>query len=331
MKENKDFRNKVIEDLTYYLSFGNEMELYAGFCRNDISFVKKIFSQTILITKPVFTNEDFNKVDDKLLSQLNNKLTIKDVAQIAEKSDLLEQSEDNNDELLIVAQPFENIEVELKKKYDYIDPIPVNIQKALFILGRVYRNSLACDDEELGEEILNFVINGVCNLGFMIHDEFRINIKDEESKKLVEVLGAMLPIIMQTYLFDMMCQKSLARVFEEKLNILIKDPNNNQFRIFLLTACLLDLDIDRYFKYLEPLEKVLKKGALRFSALLKAEFLYSKEEKMNNSSRNALRNFITLINQEMIEKKENVEERIRQLDKKRETQLQAIEFVVSSK
>lgn len=257
MSENEAFLKSVVSDLKYYLSFANELELYAGFRRDDISFVESIFSQTKKIIDPIHSKPEFVDVDSRLIETVQTPVTIKEVARIAENTDLLEQ--DDEDDLLVLASPIDSSSVESKRYYDEIQLNAINVQKALFILARVYRNSRVCDIDNLGDEILNFVLNGVCNLGFMINDEIKQSVTDEELLKVAESIGAILPVIMQTYLYDAMCQNSLSRVFEEKFNELINKPEGNQFRLFLLVFCLLDLDINKYYPMLVELERILKK------------------------------------------------------------------------
>lgn len=322
MKENKDFLDRVVNDLKYYLSFSNELELYAGFRKDDIEFVRKIFDQTQSIFAPICQREDFGNVDDHLIQTVQNPVTINDIKQIAEKTDLLES--DSNDDFIVVATPVDVSEVNLKQSYDNIQPNATNIQKALFILARVYRNSRVCDIKGLGDEILNFVLNGVCNLGFMIHEECKNNVTDENLLKIIEGLNSFLPVIMQTYLYDAMCQNSLSRVFEDKLNELFKNPEGNQFRIFLLTFSLLDLDLKKYYNLLDPLEKVLKKGSLRYAAKAKAAFLYTKIEVNNTVSLESLKKFIGKLQLEQTSDKGDTQKYIDFLDKRRDQKLLAM-------
>lgn len=319
MKENKEFLEKVVNDLTYYLSFSNELELYAGFRKDDIEFVKKIFSQTQSILAPVCTKENFEKVDDNLVQTVANPITIADVKLIAENTELLDQ--DVDDDFLVVASPVEVSEVNLKRHYDDIKPNATNVQKALFILARVYRNSRVCDVAGLGDEILSFVLNGVCNLGIMIHEECKSCVTDEKVLKVIEGLNSFLPVIMQTYLYDAMCQNSLSRVFEDKLKDLLKNKEGNQFRIFLITFCLLDLDLKKHHTLLDDLEKVLEKGSLRYAAKAKASILYTKIEANNSSSLTSLKKFIGQLQLEETEDKGETQKYIDLLDKKRDQKL----------
>lgn len=329
MSEDPEFLNNVVSDLRYYLSFGNELELYAGFRRNDIEFVESIFNQTKTIINPICSRPDYADVDSRLIENIKAPLTLQEVVKIADKSDLFEQSDDG-DELLVLATPINSSAVEPKRYYSEIPANAINVQKALLILARVYRNSLVCDTEQLGNQILEFVLNGVCNLGFMINDEFRQVATDEELQRLAENIGAILPVVMQTYLYDAMCQNSLSRVFEEKFNELMLDPENNQFRLFLLGFCLLDLDINKYQSKLSELLSILKKGALRYAAKAKAAILFTKEEKYSSVARNALKDFLSILEMESTSDKQQTQAYIDSLVKRREMKLLAMKSTTSN-
>lgn len=43
MKENEKFKNDVLTFKNYILSFGNELELYAGFCKDDEKTISEVF------------------------------------------------------------------------------------------------------------------------------------------------------------------------------------------------------------------------------------------------------------------------------------------------
>lgn len=45
------------------------------------------------------------------------------------------------------------------------------VEKSIFILSRVYRNSNICNHGDISQQILNYVLDGTCNLGFMLIDD----------------------------------------------------------------------------------------------------------------------------------------------------------------
>ena len=109
-----------------------------------------------------------------------------------------------------------------------------NVEKALFILARVYRNSKVCDDETKSNEILNFVLDGVANLGFMLVDDAKnvdFNADEIAIKNIIQLVSNYMPIIIEAFLYDAISQKNLSRVFTDKLEELTSTPEDNELRI----------------------------------------------------------------------------------------------------
>src|SRR5690606_24382713 len=76
MAYDADFRNEVIGDGHFYLSFKNEFEVCAGIIPQDFDFVDKIFKKTFTIFKEV--NEDINmdNLDALLISKVSERFNI---------------------------------------------------------------------------------------------------------------------------------------------------------------------------------------------------------------------------------------------------------------
>lgn len=264
---------EVMGDSAEYLSFGNELELYAGFRRNDIDFVRAIFERTQSIMKPLLEKPEYYEVDKRLIDTMMNISEMKDVAaKLSNKLDNMSNEEKSIAlEAFLPSSPVDATSVEVKKISKYVEATPQNVERALFILSRVYRNSLVCDDEVLGDEILDYILTGSCNLGFMyVEPEFQDEPENEEEiKKLIKQLTRFVPLVVQTFFYDAASQKNLSRIFIDKLNNLCANSQGNQYKIFVLLFTLLDLDIKENVKLLPYIEKYLQKGALRYAAYTK--------------------------------------------------------------
>jgi len=264
---------EVMGDFAEYLSFGNELELYAGFKRNDIGFVKSIYERTQSIMQPLLDKPEYQELDQRLIDTMMNVSEMREIA-TALSNKLGNMSNEEKSmaiEASLPSAPVDTTSVELKKISKQVEATPQNVERALFILSRVYRNSLVCDDKELGDEILDYILTGTCNLGFMyVEPELQEEPENEEEiKKLIKQLTKFIPLVVQTFFYDAVSQKNLARIFLEKLNDLCRNPQGNQYRIFILLFTLLDLDIKENVKLLPYIEKYLQKGALRFAAYTK--------------------------------------------------------------
>ena len=160
-----------------------------------------------------------------------------------------------------------------EKYYEHIDENAENLEKALFILSRVYRNSILSDDC-LENEILDFVLNAACNLGFKLLDEsdelIDIN-KDEDSNGQIsmKLMANFLPLIIETFLFDALAQNNLERIILDKIDELKQDSTKNQLKLFILYFMLIDLDIKNCERYIDKICELVKLGILKQSILMK--------------------------------------------------------------
>lgn len=78
-----------------------------------------------------------------------------------------------------------------------------------------------------------------------------------------------MPIIIEAFLYDAISQKNLSRVFSDKLKELTSTSEGNEFRIFLLTLVLVDLDIKENIEVLKNNLQYLKLRPLRFAVVSK--------------------------------------------------------------
>ena len=273
MTARPELLKEVMGDSAEYLSFGNELELYAGFKRNDIDFVRSIFERTQSIMKPLLEKPDYQELDQRLIDTMTNVSETREVAAALTNKIGNMSSEEKSMaiEASLPTAPVDTTSVEVKTINKHVEATPQNVERALFILSRVYRNSLVCDDVVLGDEILDYILTGTCNLGFMyVEPELQEEPENEEEiKKLVKQLTRFVPLVVQTFFYDAASQKNLTRIFLDKLNNLCENPQGNQYKIFILLFTLLDLDIKDNVKLLPYIEKYLQKGALRFAAYTK--------------------------------------------------------------
>lgn len=88
-------------------------------------------------------------------------------------------------------------------------------------------------------------------------------------KNVIQMVSNYMPIIIETFLYDAISQKNLIRVFQDTLNEFISNPQGNEFRIFILTLLLVDLDVKENFDILKQNLKYLKLRPLRFAVVSK--------------------------------------------------------------
>lgn len=274
---------KFFEDIKkqdhYYLSFGNEYELYAGFKKDDVDFVKFIFNKTKDIFKPLSDEPNYEAIDERLSTEVVSLSKALQVSQeLLSRTPQIVDDDDEEDYFPIMnSVPLDASKVEQKKFYDKIEPNITNLEKALFILSRVYRNSNICNynKDTTADDIMNFILTGSCNIGIKFLSEFEdAQIEDKDTARgLMRAVLQFMPIVIQVFLYDAIAQNNLARVFKEKLDELKKEPNGNEFKIFLLTFILIDIDIEKHLGLVDDLEKYVSNGSLVYGIHCKLSIL----------------------------------------------------------
>ena len=277
MHDNETFRNAVIADDHFYLSFSNELELCSGFNKRDREFVLKIFSKTQGLFSKLFATYGQEEIDVLFLEKISEiyeiEMPIKQLKKTMQKA----LTPEKQDKLLEELQPtnIPNSEVTPKEYYDTIENNADNIGKALFILARVFRNS-SIKDDKFNDEVFDFILTSYCYLGFKIIDEAKSgegelfeNLDEEDEKLIIKLMTNFMPVIMQTAMFDAIGQNNLERILQEKIEQLKKDSKKNQFKLMLLYYCLIDLDIKANKKYIDDVIELISIPALRNTTLLK--------------------------------------------------------------
>ena len=272
MSEDENFKDSILNDNQLYLSFGNEIELYAGFKRKDFKFVEDVLAKTELILKPLFDNPDYADIDGQFAYQIKQLSDVVNAAkQLAAKvMDMSDADKEDVSMALAVPSAIDSRHVEIKQLHNINDPTPADLEKAVFMACRVYRNSDICNDPVTGGKMLDFLLTACCKLAFVFVEEVKKDFeKDNELTEMAKTLYNFLPIVIQSFFFDAISQFNLGRVFEEKLNELEQTPQGNLFKLFIVLFTLLDLDIKEYKNRLGDVVTYIPKGLFRFSSFTK--------------------------------------------------------------
>lgn len=281
MKLNPRFRNEVLDDKYFYLSFKNEFEIYAGFSRDDEEFLDQIYSRTKIIF-----NDINNKYSDKTLDQLllnKSELLPNYQRKLTELSSKVRSlTFEEQDELDGLANELdidsETIEGVREKK-----PININqddissLEDALFILGRVFRNIDEIDSSKKVNEIFAYYIKTACQWGFKIIDsskviDFQANYEEESDIELLyQLMSKLVPLIVQTVASDQINQKNLDGIILDRISLLqeLDNKKENQFELFVLLFMLVDLDLKGNKKYILEASEFITIPVLKFAILLK--------------------------------------------------------------
>ncbi|EWH10564.1 metallophosphoesterase [Cellulophaga geojensis KL-A] len=281
MAYDEEFRNQVIDNDDFYLSFKNEFEVCAGIIPQNYNFVKKIFERTKLIYSDINEGVDLNNLDVLLLTKVNEtfnisgeintllKETIKDSLEPEEQDGILESLSPSNQRIS---------DVKPKKYYDEITGNSEDLENALYILGRVYRNSKIKKKDEFNNEVFDFILNSTCTFSFsLIEDISSQNISEIDNnvteEDLIKLLTQFLPIVAQTFFYDMAIQANLEVVLKEKIDELKQNKKGNELKLLILYFSLIDLDIKGRTNLIDELIDLINIPMLKQTTVFKL-YLY---------------------------------------------------------
>ncbi len=313
MKNDMTFRDEIVDNKGFYPGFANELELYSGFSKRDLDFLKKVYSKAREVLDCI--NEKHSRLgtaDENLIAKLQEVLHMTvPVLNFTEK----EQnplSPEIQDKLMESFQPINdhNTDVEKKEIYADIESSPESFEKFLFILSRVFRNIDMITDVGLIHEIFDYIIDSACSFGFELIENIQSSEEESTCKsdselatQILELLTNFMPLIVQIHLYDGLGHVNLVRVIEDKISSLKPIHNRNQFKLFLLYCLLIDIDVKSNFKYIDDLISVMHLDVLKTSTLIK---LYSylmfkcyKNPSLEKEIRKRIQNVSMMINKEV--------------------------------
>lgn len=285
MTIDNSFLNEVIEDKSFYLSFSNEFELYAGFKREDEDFLKRIYDKTqnsflhlnetykdttsfdALLNSKILEATEFSEIIEKFTKRLNDGLT--------------EIEQDQIEEELIKELGIDDSNSDVKcKKISALNDSAESLESCLQILGRVYKNIDDIDDVKLVYEIFDYILDNAILWGFKIIDEFKdLSISgfaksngEVDVKFLSKVITNFIPTLVQVRLNEMIGHANLEKIITERLEVLKTDSKNNQYKIFILSFLLLDINLDHNKYILDDIIPLIKIPLIKYSFILKMNY-----------------------------------------------------------
>ncbi|MBL7910010.1 MAG: metallophosphoesterase [Bacteroidia bacterium] len=278
MTHDKEFCDKIINDDHYYLSFKNELELFAGFEKNNSEYLDKIYKRTKSIFRNVEEKYSKTSIDKQLMLKISEaydiSLPVQQLSSEIKKTFTVEKQ----DEMLAEMNPvnIQKSEVKVKHYYEKIEDNSNNLEKALHILARVFRNSNIQDEKQVSE-VFDYILNNACYMGFKLIDEAEEDgvipnseaLSEQQEQMLVQLITNFMPIIVQTFFYDAIAQNDLERILKDKIQVLKKDAKNNQFQLLILYFTLIDLDLNAHKDLIDEVIELINLNTLRQTTLLK--------------------------------------------------------------
>lgn len=281
------FLNKIIQDDNFYLDFANEFELYAGFKRDDQEFLNKIFAKTqgiynsvndyysqggvtpdSLLKSKMLELTGIKPMIEKITEKLKNGLTLTEQDEIEEEF-LRETglSADSNSEVR---------QKQIKILNDSIESLEVSLR----ILGSVYKNVDEINNQAEVYEIFDFIVGSAINWGFKLIDEITlVEIKEllksdqgDEAKALLRLITNFIPTVVESRLNDMIGHKNLEGIILERIELYKMNPNENQYKLFIMYFLLSDINLNKHMEKLNELTALIKLPILKYSNTLKLNY-----------------------------------------------------------
>ncbi len=287
---NKDFLNDIFTSNNSYLSFKNELELYAGFVRNDEDLLSMIYVNTLEVNKQIEAKYSNLENYEKVITFENQEL--KPLLEIASeiKDEILPMSNDEQDTINDYESPLSNIESAVKLKLNYdIESIDSEFySKHLFILGRVFKNLDKVQDLKLLEEIFKFLLDQSCMLVYyQIADLFEYISKD--NPKLTDIndwisnLNIFSPLVAHSFLFDIINHPTIEMLIKNEIKELEKNTKSNQFKLFVLYFLLIESDPDNEIESIDKLIHIVTLWNIEYSIFIKLLMILSFKTKKDTT------------------------------------------------
>ena len=276
MFNNKGYLNSIIEDSNLFLSFKNELELYAGFVRDDQDLLHQIFCNTLDAYKLMQTKYGDEINYEEIISKVSSDL--KPLLEIASeiKDEIVPISLDEQDSIQDMVDPITNIESKVKVKHKYnITKIDSDLySEHLFILGRVFKNLDKVKDKELLVEIFQFLVDQSCMIiYFLINDFFEyIKEKDPSKKEVNDSItdfNIFSPLLAHSFLFDIVNHPTLSQLIKDEINTLEVEPQKNQFKLFVLYFLLIESNLETEIDIVSKLIEISEFWNIQYSIFIK--------------------------------------------------------------
>lgn len=264
LKDDETLRNQIIENDSHYLSYSNELELIAGFNKRDKEFVEKIFKKTHTFYDSI--NQGYKSIGNEDINFQNRSqhLIVKLDEYRTGVSKLLKKEFVNPNSLLI-NETF-NSDIKTKKIYEQIDINSENLERLLFILCRVYRNS-NLKDSEFTNEVFEFILESSCNLCFFLIDNEYQDV--DENNEFLKVFSKMIPLVIQGFLNNSVSQSNLEQIYLNKIKELKQQKEENQLKLFIIYFLLIDLDLKNNKNYIDDLIEVIDNNFIKNAIIFK--------------------------------------------------------------
>ena len=279
MNENPKFVETIINDDYFFLEFANEFEIYAGFIKNDIEFLKKIRKHVRTALDELNKKYSSMNPDDIIVTKIKSPEKLIEITSSINPEDQKPMEYSEQDEMMDDMVPLNNFDERVRVK----TPVQstenythTELEKHLFILCRVFRSLSLIQNKDEIENTIDFILESVINLGFNLLEEIEFDSSDEEDEKkeyVLSLLSSFIPLIVQMNFSEAIIHKTLVRLIKEKIVTLRSQEKSNEFKLFILYFFLLDVDLENHISILDEIQSTFKLFPFKNATLFKFAYL----------------------------------------------------------
>lgn len=302
MGYDQGFLKKALGDDNLYLSFANEFELYGGFRREDKRFLIEIYDKTKKVLNELTIEYADGELDEQLVEKVKSEDRIREltsaVSESLKEGLSVEEQDQLEDQMIKEGGVDDNLKSQVRKKeLRKLDQSFDSLERALFVLGRVFKNVDEVDDTKLVYEIFDYIIDHAAFLGLRVVDELREDNntrgkKADRVRELLKLLTSLIPTVIEVRLNEMIGHKSIEGVVEYKISELVKNPAKNQLKLFMLYLLLCDISLKQHYEKLKELSQFIKIPILRYSIILKLNYYQAFKVNEDQDLKRALKSLI---------------------------------------
>ncbi|RYX97902.1 hypothetical protein EON78_05355 [bacterium] len=296
MSQDDDFKDLILNEDSIYLSFKNEMEIYSGIKNSDSDFLEFIYNKTKRYFKSVnegFRNQGTPDENLQIIISQDHEIKLSNIVKSIKAINPL-----NNEDQDLIKDDFDpvsiNSSIAKKRIYNPSDMDSEIYERYISVLARVYKTMDGINDEQILNEILDFLLETYINFSFYLSDELDNNSKDSNNDKesLLDLINKFLPFISQITFSDSIANYNVEGIILNKIRELKRDHKSNQYKLFILYFILMDIDEANIIKYADELLPLMSIGILRYTSLMKLSYYFAFNGNKNAKLAEFLRNRI---------------------------------------
>jgi hypothetical protein len=117
-------------------------------------------------------------------------------------------------------------------------------------------------------------------------------IEMEKQKNLIKLISNIIPTLVQVRLYDMIGHVNLEGIIIKRFREAKKAPKDNQFKLFIYTFLLCDINYNQNKNLIEEIMPFIKTPIIKYSFILKLNYYLSFKNNLSRQEKQFLKNNI---------------------------------------